>query len=370
MRHTRGSGPLASAAWKASGVVLTGRTGLRRESAVVGVPGCGSACAGIMTPVGDRGQGAGQESRQRAAERACALTRPIPTRPLPSGPPAPFPTPLYSPHCPPSTDLAMASLPAAPSIPPSSRTAAAGCASRRSTRSTGRNAAIRGASRRVFVHGGPGAGAGETSRRFFDPRRYRIVLFDQRGCGRSRPHASLGRQHDLAPGRGHGSAAQAPRHRALAGVRRLVGLDAGARLRADAPEARHRARAARHLHAARLGDPLVLPARRERDLPGSLGELPRGDPASGARRPGRRVLQAAHQPQPRSAAQGRQGVGRVGGRDELPAGQRAEHRQLECRRLRDRGRAHRVPLLRQPGVLRAARTSCCAACAGSGTSRR
>jgi proline iminopeptidase len=43
----------------------------------------------------------------------------------------------------------------------------------------------------VFVHGGPGAGANAVSRRFFDPKRYRIVVFDQRGCGRSRPHASL-----------------------------------------------------------------------------------------------------------------------------------------------------------------------------------
>ena len=43
----------------------------------------------------------------------------------------------------------------------------------------------------VFVHGGPGAGAGPSSRRFFDPKRYRIILFDQRGAGRSRPHASL-----------------------------------------------------------------------------------------------------------------------------------------------------------------------------------
>jgi len=43
----------------------------------------------------------------------------------------------------------------------------------------------------LFLHGGPGAGAGKDSRRFFDPKRYRIVLFDQRGCGRSRPHASL-----------------------------------------------------------------------------------------------------------------------------------------------------------------------------------
>jgi proline iminopeptidase len=43
----------------------------------------------------------------------------------------------------------------------------------------------------VFVHGGPGGGCNSDSRRFFDPARYRIVLFDQRGCGRSRPHAEL-----------------------------------------------------------------------------------------------------------------------------------------------------------------------------------
>ena len=43
----------------------------------------------------------------------------------------------------------------------------------------------------VFLHGGPGGGAGAAARRFFDPDRYRIVLFDQRGCGRSRPHACV-----------------------------------------------------------------------------------------------------------------------------------------------------------------------------------
>lgn len=43
----------------------------------------------------------------------------------------------------------------------------------------------------VFLHGGPGGGCSPTSRRFFDPTHYRIVLFDQRGCGRSTPHADL-----------------------------------------------------------------------------------------------------------------------------------------------------------------------------------
>jgi len=43
----------------------------------------------------------------------------------------------------------------------------------------------------LFVHGGPGAGCDSRARRFFDPDHYRIVLFDQRGCGRSRPHACV-----------------------------------------------------------------------------------------------------------------------------------------------------------------------------------
>src|SRR5262245_18382804 len=43
----------------------------------------------------------------------------------------------------------------------------------------------------VFLHGGPGGGTDPKQRRFFDPDRYRIVLFDQRGCGKSTPHASL-----------------------------------------------------------------------------------------------------------------------------------------------------------------------------------
>jgi len=43
----------------------------------------------------------------------------------------------------------------------------------------------------VFLHGGPGGATDPRMRGFFDPRRYRIVLYDQRGCGKSRPVASL-----------------------------------------------------------------------------------------------------------------------------------------------------------------------------------
>ena len=43
----------------------------------------------------------------------------------------------------------------------------------------------------VVLHGGPGGGCSPAMRRYFDPRVYRVVLFDQRGCGRSRPHASV-----------------------------------------------------------------------------------------------------------------------------------------------------------------------------------
>jgi proline iminopeptidase len=43
----------------------------------------------------------------------------------------------------------------------------------------------------VVLHGGPGGAINPTMRRFFDPQKYRVALFDQRGCGKSRPNASL-----------------------------------------------------------------------------------------------------------------------------------------------------------------------------------
>ncbi len=43
----------------------------------------------------------------------------------------------------------------------------------------------------VFLHGGPGGGSDPKQRRFFHPNKYRVVCFDQRGCGKSTPYASL-----------------------------------------------------------------------------------------------------------------------------------------------------------------------------------
>ncbi len=43
----------------------------------------------------------------------------------------------------------------------------------------------------IVLHGGPGGGSSPSMRRYFDPQAYRIIMFDQRGCGRSTPHAEL-----------------------------------------------------------------------------------------------------------------------------------------------------------------------------------
>jgi proline iminopeptidase len=48
-----------------------------------------------------------------------------------------------------------------------------------------------GATPAVFLHGGPGGGVSPAHRQLFDPARYDVLLFDQRGCGQSTPHASL-----------------------------------------------------------------------------------------------------------------------------------------------------------------------------------
>ena len=63
----------------------------------------------------------------------------------------------------------------------------------------------------VFLHGGPGGGSSPDHRRQFDPEKYKILLFDQRGCGQIDALCEPGGEHDLAPGRGHRAAADAGR---------------------------------------------------------------------------------------------------------------------------------------------------------------
>ena len=70
----------------------------------------------------------------------------------------------------------------------------------------------------VFLHGGPGGGTNPNQRRVFDPAKYRIVLFDQRGCGRSLPHAS--ENGDLSANTTWHSVADIERLRVMLGVDR------------------------------------------------------------------------------------------------------------------------------------------------------
>lgn len=83
----------------------------------------------------------------------------------------------------------------------------------------------------LFLHGGPGSGCSANQRRFFDPERYRIVLFDQRGCGRSRPLAGAP-DADLSRNTMHHLLADIERLREHQGVRSwtVLGLSWGSTL--------------------------------------------------------------------------------------------------------------------------------------------
>ena len=135
----------------------------------------------------------------------------------------------------------------------------------------------------IIVHGGPGGGCNPAMRRYHDPARYRIVLFDQRGCGRSTPYASLEENTtwDLV--------ADMERLREYLGIEawQLCGGSWGstlvARLCANPPGARHRACLARHLPVAQSRARLVLSGGLQLDFSRSLRKLPGSDPRRRAR---------------------------------------------------------------------------------------
>ena len=111
----------------------------------------------------------------------------------------------------------------------------------------------------VFLHGGPGGGLADDYRRYFDPAQYRVVLFEQRGCGRSTPHAS-DPDADLSTNTTWHLVADIERLREHLGIERwlVFGGSWGSTLALAYAQthtaASHRARAARDLHPAQERD--------------------------------------------------------------------------------------------------------------------
>ncbi len=174
-----------------------------------------------------------------------------------------------------------------------------------------------------------------------------------------------GRQHHLGPGRRHREAARKTRHRALAGVRRLVGLDARAGLCRNPSAARRRTGPARHLHAAPLGAGVVLPGGRQPPVPGGVGALHRCDPAGGAPRPDLGLPPPPDQQRRVGAAGGRARLERMGRGDQFPArGPGLRQQPPGTRTLPWPSPASRTTISSMAGSSRS-RTSCCATRTGS-----
>ena len=212
----------------------------------------------------------------------------------------------------------------------------------------------------------PAAAACRTIAATSTPAFWRIALFDQRGAGRSHARGGARRQHDAAPRRRHRGAAPASRHRPLAAVRRLVGIDPGARLRA------------RRIRSAASG--WCCAASSSRARPRSTGSCT--GCATCSPRPGARSPNSCRPPSaPTSSA-----TTIVASSTRIPRctcprrrrGTATKARARRCCRRPDpvpkfdsdahgaRDRAHRGALLRPPRVSRA-RTSCSRISAGSAT---
>ena len=214
----------------------------------------------------------------------------------------------------------------------------------------------------LVVHGGPGSGCSPRAPQAFDPERYRVVQFDQRGCGRSTPHASDPATDMSVNTTEHLIAdmelpARAPRHRALAAVRRVVGLDAHPRLRRAPSAARLADRPDRRHDDAPLGDRLAV-RRRRALLPRGRGSasataagLAAGDDDSSAP-----TRASSRTPIRTCARKATNDWLRVGGRRRLARGQR-HGRTAIARPPRGRVRADLLALLLQRRLARGRRAA-------------
>ena len=169
----------------------------------------------------------------------------------------------------------------------------------------------------LVLHGGPGSGCGPGQRRFFEPSRYQIILFDQRGCGRSLPLPAKPprtfRPTHAPPVRRHRAVTRAPRRRTVAALRRVVGMRPWLGLRETIPRTRQRDRDDGPRDGPPRGDgpPDAWP---RQVLPRRLGALSRPSPARGSRRrprrrgtraSSRRLTRASTCPRPMPGAVGR-----------------------------------------------------------------
>ena len=197
----------------------------------------------------------------------------------------------------------------------------------------------------VFVHGGPGAGGDANARRFFDPAGYRIVVFDQRGAGRSLPHASL-----VANTTWHLVADMELLRRHLNIERWLVfGGSWGSTLALAYAETHPAAvtelvlRGIFLLRRAELQ--LVLSARRQHGVPGVVAGVSGADPARGTPRSARGLSPPTDGRRHGSAAGGGARVVDLGGRDELVVAEsRARGAVRRRRSSRWRSRASRLTI--------------------------
>ena len=191
--------------------------------------------------------------------------------------------------------------------------------------STGRHLVLPAANRRVRARRTGGGGTGPAQRRFFDPDRYRIVLFDQRGCGQSRPHIADGA--DLSVNTTGHLIADMELLRTHLGIERwqVFGGSWVRRWVWRTPKPIPNGLPSWYcgdLPAAAQRDRLVLQRRCRQHLSRPVGGISGSDPRIRTRRrPGGRLSPAAHLRRPGGGPAGGVSVDRMGTVDQSPAPQ-------------------------------------------------